>query len=386
MRFEPHPSGTQKVHVGQSARPAFYIPQLDGLRFLAFFLVFLSHNLPTGGRVGQHLGPDVQRAFSIIRDTAGFGLSLFFFLSAYLITSLLLLERKVSGTIDLRSFYLRRVLRIWPLYFSFLGAVAVVGLWRPANHISFVRFAAMSTLTGNWYSIVAGIGPFVIGPLWSISIEEQFYAIWPGVFSRLSHKAFIWFCTSLGVISLLCTAGFTYGGASSLGLWLNSLTEFIFFAADGMVALFFGAMRKPHLLYCFLMMAAGCVLWLEVEVGFGINDRTLSPMPLKAPLGYLAIAIGCALLLMGSLHFPAGSVPQWLVYLGKISYGLYVFHALAMHLVWSIPPTWHLRAPGIDLVSVFVITLMLAALSYRYLERPFLQLKRRFESVNTRPL
>jgi peptidoglycan/LPS O-acetylase OafA/YrhL len=386
MRIEQQQGVIPRVPASQSTHPAFYIPQLDGLRFLAFFLVFLSHNLPTGDKVGQHFGPDVQRALSIISETAGFGLSLFFFLSAYLITSLLLLEKAASGTIDLRSFYLRRILRIWPLYFAFLGAVAVVGLWRPTHHISILRFAAMSALTGNWYSMVAGMGPFVIGPLWSISVEEQFYAIWPWVFSQLSRKAFIGFCASLGVVSVFCTAVFTYRGATSLGLWLNSLTEFIFFAAGGMFALFIRTPRRPNLLYSSVMIAAGSVLWLAVEVCFAINARSVSPVPSKASLGYLVVALGCAFLLAGALHFPSVSVPQWLVYLGKISYGLYVFHALAMHLVWSTPLIWCLRTPGIEFVSVFVLTLIFATLSYRYLERPFLQLKRRFELVKTRPV
>jgi peptidoglycan/LPS O-acetylase OafA/YrhL len=367
-----------------SVRPKFYYPQLDCLRFMAFFLVFLHHNIPTNARVLNHLGPRFLAVTILLRDTVGFGLSLFFFLSSYLITSLLIMERRTSGTINLKSFYVRRILRIWPLYFAFLGGVALVGHWRAAEHISLPRFAAMSVLAGNWYCTVAGLGAFAIGPLWSISVEEQFYAIWPGVFRSASRKTFLWFTGGVALISIVSTGILAARGASSLGLWMNSLSEFAFFAGGGLFALMVPSIKMPNWRYALTLTGGGAVLWFVVEIFCKINDRDLQPTPIRAIVGYLLVAIGCALLLRGSLYLAPGAIPEWLIYLGKISYGLYVFHSLAMHIVRSSPASWPIRIPGVDLLTVLLITVALAALSYKFLEKPFLQLKGRFESVRTR--
>jgi peptidoglycan/LPS O-acetylase OafA/YrhL len=384
MQTEQPSSLAETESTRKAPHPAFYIPQLDCLRFLAFFLVFLHHNIPVGNKVLQHFGPSVQQMVIIIRDSAGFGLSLFFFLSSYLITTLLMLEKSTSETINLRSFYARRVLRIWPLYFAFLALVAIVGHWCPAHHISIARFAAMSVLAGNWFSIFSGLGPFVIGPLWSISVEEQFYVIWPGMFRSLSLRTFVWFTALLGGASLVVTAILAHRGSTSLDLWMNSVSECIFFAGGGLLALLVRAHRRPDLRYAVLMMIGGGALWFILEATCKINDRNIQPTPFDAAGGYLLAAIGCTLLIVGALHFPTRLVPGPMVYLGKISYGLYVFHALAMYLGRRIPRSWVFRVPGLELIVEFLITLALAAVSYKYFEKPFLKLKRRFELVKTR--
>jgi|SRR5271166_1274435 len=370
--------------IRKSADPAFYVPQLDCLRFLAFFLVFLHHNIPVGNSTAQHVGAGFRHVLEIVRDTVGFGLSLFFFLSSYLITKLLVLEKNSKKTISLRSFYIRRILRIWPLYFAFLVTTAIIGHWLPSAHISIARFAAMSLLAGNWYSIFAGMGPFIIAPLWSISVEEQFYTVWPSAFRLFTRTAFIWFAVLVGAISLTATAILAYRGSTSLDLWMNSFSESIFFATGGLLALLGGDERKPNLLYAIPMIVGCGTIWLAAEAICKINDRDVQPTPLHAASGYLLVAIGCALLLTGSLYFPSRLVPRWLIYLGKISYGLYVFHALAMYIVRNALDSLARKLPGINLAIIFLITMVLSAFSYKYFEKPFLRLKSRFELVKTR--
>src|SRR3954463_14084740 len=96
-------------------RSAFYRPELDALRFFAFFAVFVHHTLPHDPTkyAAQHL----PGFLAVVAGAGAFGVDLFFLLSAYLITSLLLRERRQTGKIAVRAFYLRRILRIWPLYF-----------------------------------------------------------------------------------------------------------------------------------------------------------------------------------------------------------------------------------------------------------------------------
>src|SRR5947207_1159181 len=102
--------------------PRFYRPELDGLRFFAFLAVYINHTLlldPARGELWK-------RALGSIGTAGAFGVDLFFALSAYLITELLLREQKARGRIDVPAFYLRRMLRIWPLYFVFLGAMVAI--------------------------------------------------------------------------------------------------------------------------------------------------------------------------------------------------------------------------------------------------------------------
>src|SRR5579871_6137530 len=107
----------------------FYQPELDALRFFAFFGVFLFHAAPRYIEFYDHAGAPRWLGNLLISafGAGAFGVDLFFALSAYLITSLLLRERNATGTLDLRGFYMRRILRIWPLYFAFIAFAAIFG-------------------------------------------------------------------------------------------------------------------------------------------------------------------------------------------------------------------------------------------------------------------
>ena len=105
-----------------ASQPRYYRPELDVLRFAAFFMVFLSHVVPGEEALFERAGVPSSLARSIIFAAAGgaFGVDLFFALSSFLITTLLLREHQNFGRIDVPRFYARRILRIWPLYFAFL--------------------------------------------------------------------------------------------------------------------------------------------------------------------------------------------------------------------------------------------------------------------------
>ena len=131
----------------------FYRPELDVLRFLAFLLVFLHHGISTSVRT-------IENA----RAAMGLGLSIFFVLSSYLISDLLTRESVSTGNIHLASFYLRRILRIWPLYICFGLAIFSAERWLDPPAFSVGRLAAYLLLAGNWYSAKFGMGttPIII--------------------------------------------------------------------------------------------------------------------------------------------------------------------------------------------------------------------------------
>src|SRR6266540_138960 len=125
------------VNISRPLTGRFYHPELDVLRFFAFFLAFLHHSLPHHPEFysGMGISPAVAAALAAVGATGAFGVNLFFLLSSYLITELLIRERHRFGHIDLRAFYIRRVLRIWPLYFFFLAFAWALQWIVPSQHI-----------------------------------------------------------------------------------------------------------------------------------------------------------------------------------------------------------------------------------------------------------
>ncbi len=128
----------------RSAQERFYHPELDILRFAAFFLIFLHHSIPHVpdfySKMG--VGPALTTTLCAMGAAGAFGVELFFLLSAYLVTELMLRERALRGQVDLKSFYLRRSLRIWPLYLFFLALAWSMQWWVPGQHIGWKAMLA----------------------------------------------------------------------------------------------------------------------------------------------------------------------------------------------------------------------------------------------------
>jgi peptidoglycan/LPS O-acetylase OafA/YrhL len=331
------------------------------------------------------MGATVFHALTVFRDACGFGLSLFFFLSSFLITSLLQIEKTRSGSIHLADFYKRRVLRIWPLYFFYIGGLAAVGRWIPALHVSLAKFAGLSLLAGNWYFLAAGMTGVAITHLWSISVEEQFYAVWPSIFRIVSARGLLIVTGAISVASIAGTMLLAHHGSSSLSLWLNTVIEAVFFATGGAAAILLPRRISPSRLRSVSLLCAGLLTWVAAEAFGNINDRDAAMHAWRVGPAYLLVAIGCALLLSGFLSFPAPATPRPLIYLGKISYGLYVYHALCMYLIPTYCSRWLPPVPGSQVAAIFLATVAIAACSYQWIEKPFLRLKSRFEVVRTRP-
>ena len=168
-----------------------------------------------------------------------FGVDVFFLLSAYLITELLRRERIASGAIHIRAFYVRRMLRIWPLYFGFLLLCYVLWpLFFPEARLTSGRLAAFLLLAGNWYTGQHGFTINPISPLWSISLEEQFYLFWPSLSKPWGGKALYILCPLLFALAWIALWFLTaYRAERSCTIWVNSLVQFQFFAAGGLLAL-----------------------------------------------------------------------------------------------------------------------------------------------------
>jgi peptidoglycan/LPS O-acetylase OafA/YrhL len=373
-------------------RTRFYRPELDVLRFAAFLSVFFCHLLPADPPPQvRGLSSIIWNSILAIRDAGNFGVCIFFLLSSYLITELLRRERLETNATHLRSFYMRRVLRIWPLYFVVLAVFVVGGtLWSPLR-MQPVRVLTYALLVGNWYMVIY---PLTSGPLrhlWSISVEEQFYITWPFMIKVGGMK-----CIKVVSLALLPASyltiffGSIYQSHLDVTMWLNSLVQFQFFALGALLAIYLPGIsldlsRRSRA----AMLIAGMVSWLVASGVFGIKRAGFTPHPTAMCAGYASAALGSVLIFLAVLGVASRGLPRSLVFLGKISYGLYVFQELGLSMSNSFRKAVGLASHTplhflLNAVLSLAITIAFAMLSYRYLEYPFLQLKRRFTFVESR--
>lgn len=351
----------------------FYHPELDVLRFFAFFMVFLHHAVPHDPSFWTRYGVPLPLAKIVagIGAMGAFGVDVFFALSAYLITELLLREKALIGDLDLKSFYARRILRIWPLYFFFLALAGALTFCVPGQKIGWQASLAFLFLGGNWWIVFRGFPPSVIFPLWSVSIEEQFYLFWPPVVRRLRavHMSIL----ACGMMAIAwCTRYYVvFHHAGETQVWCNTLARLDPIAAGILIAVFLrGEAPQFSTKIRVTMLALGGLCLALAANYWSIKADPLTTARVLA--GYPAVAMGAAALLVGVLSdSKAGkrksSLKNVLVYLGKISYGLYVYHVLGLMISdFTVPnaetnlPRYLLRV-GIALS----LTITFAAASFR---------------------
>jgi peptidoglycan/LPS O-acetylase OafA/YrhL len=356
----------------------FYRPELDALRFFAFTCVFSAHLTSTR--------PWVQK----IPGIGPFGMCIFFVLSSYLILTILLREREATGTVRWRKFAVRRILRIWPLYFLVLFGIYWLGHYWPSNRISGHAVLAFSFLLGNLYILQHG---WILGsanPLWSLSVEEQFYVAVPAITRFCGRRSLAAVCVAVIAIAYVVIAWLGHRGAApNPRVWINSFVQFQFFAAGGLIALrFYDRPVALQLLTRCAVAVSGLGLWWIASRIFQLFSLTPST-PQQLVCGYLMTLLGTILIFISVLDLPL-RIPQRLTYLGKISYGLYLFHDLCINVVLRPPPRWpqlpylqHHKLIGVPVA--FALTVATAAISYHFFERPILKYKEHFETIHTRP-
>jgi peptidoglycan/LPS O-acetylase OafA/YrhL len=361
------------------ATPLFvsgYIPQFDGLRGLAILLVLIGHSgyleaLPHAGML----------------EYARFGVDLFFVLSGFLITGILM-DSKGSGHY-FRNFYARRVLRIWPLYYLVLFIVFVVApVFAPSMR---------STVTGIWPAFIFYVQnivffhretyPFGLGPTWSLAVEEQFYLTWPVLIFLLRKQTLAIVAVSLVAMSLsLRLAGFFHGAPAGF-IHTFTLSRLDAIAFGSLAALW---LRSPSCTLTGLRVRAFQFLGLGVT---GVVVARILMHRNSSIVGYTFLAIAFTGLLGISLASdPRSSLlgrslsARWLRYVGRISYGIYLLHYPLFNL-WA----RFIGCPGLDqsnqvgrnllaFAGQILLAMIAASISWSFFEEPILRLKELFPS------
>lgn len=347
----------------------FYIPSLDGIRAVAVLIVFLSH-------AGLALAP------------GGFGVTVFFFLSGYLITTLLRREHDRSQRIDFKNFYMRRVLRIFPPFYTVLF-LAVTASWLLGVYAEFSELQGRALLSqvfhySNYHNVQFGNQFMALGTevYWSLAVEEHFYLLFPLLYAFLrrcklssSRQAIVFLAICAAVLLWRCLLVFGMG----------AVYERIFFATDT---------RIDSILF-------GCIMAVAGNPAMD-QDRQISERNLKyrlLPLGLVLLASsllirvdvfrdtfrysiqGIALypIFVAAIRFPDWSLFKvlnwnWVRFVGVLSYSLYLVHFVVIKALAQVMPGLGLLASGI---LALVISILISYAIYRFAELPAAQLKKK---------
>ena len=354
-----------------------YIPALDGLRALSILLVMGFHQLgPATGWLGQKL-------------SGWAGVDLFFIISGFLISSILLKERDRDGTFSLKNFYVRRWLRICPAYYLFLAFMFGFMLWRGQHDYSAFAIAGLY-LTNIDMSAAWGLLPPRSGLIhtWSLSVEEQFYLLWPAALLLVKDRALK---VSLGIIAAvycwrlyLITAGVSWMRISvGLDTKLDSLMLGVLAALLWRMPRVQSALKKFFANPIAQWGSAGVVVTALAFLGHpSLTEQAEQMMfwALKMPVTLVAMTG----LLLAILANPTSAFGKFLstrpmVFVGRLSYSLYLWHIIV-----NFPETnaifesvCHHRKYVVEF-SKYAVCFAIACGSYYLVEQPFLKLKSRF--------
>jgi peptidoglycan/LPS O-acetylase OafA/YrhL len=372
-----------------------YFPELDGMRFIAFLLVYFFHGGVPALVLPKLVGSNVSNA---LRVNGGYGVQLFFILSGYLITTLLLREEARYGRIALRAFWIRRILRIWPLYYLilFIGFFIV---WPLENSFRLSQFAsvlrthllAFSLFLGNWsMALIAPLNCDALSVLWSVCVEEQFYLVVPLLIALVArrHRTLLVGILMAGSIAVR----FVCASRSGLPLIIvfNTFAQFDTLLSGVMLALLMGWERdRPRLALCLSglqwpIYAAGAWLLSQDSLGQGsVWHRTWDLVWVwMCGVGIVVVAVWGNGWLQKALSYSR------IVWLGKISYGLYMYHEIALWVRrWIIEKVdWFPNMDELLAIATFALVIAMAAASYYGYERWFLVWKRAWTRVPSRPV
>ena len=378
----------------QKARKSIYFPNLNSIRFIAALLVVI-HHIEQFKSV-LHIYPN-SMANPVINYFGPLGVRLFFVLSGFLITYLLFVEMEVSGTISIKKFYIRRALRIWPLYYLIVLLAFLVipqffpGLILPqpeAAHTHPVLWKVFSVslfvfFLPNFALVFIGIVPFA-SHLWSIGTEEQFYFIWPVLMKFFKNK----FALLLSVILCYLAASFTFSHFENSDInWLRILGRYwqAFpidnMAIGGVFALIVysssDAFRrvKDFIFNRFVQVVTLVVLLACICTAVVLPVEVLNYEFYSILFGILIANLAANDKRILNLEYPVFN------YLGKISYGLYMYHPVMIVVSINILQRFNVLNNYLLYPLATLSTILVAGLSYRFFEQQFIRRKKSYSTV-----
>lgn len=346
--------------------------------------VFASLNGMRGLCIASVVWHHVCTDQSIVLLTRGFlGVDMFFVLSGFLIVTLLLREKTLTGSISLTNFYARRTLRIFPIYYLVLLSLFLLYLVFRSNTDAFTEYLRslpfLVTYTSNWIEERSAN----MGIMWSLATEEQFYLVWPLI--ERSFPPFLITITLTFVIALnqLINFGFLdsafaslYGHVPHLSILDTTFTPIALGAvlahllhehSTFQVCVRFLAERRTQVFLVSTLLVL-LALWPADLSGMG---RVLIQVNMMLLLGTLVVREDNSL--RSLLTLPP------LAYLGTVSYGLYMYHMFVLHVIHALTDRFDYEAPpSVYFLLTLSLSTFVAGVSFAYIESPLLRLKSRF--------
>jgi peptidoglycan/LPS O-acetylase OafA/YrhL len=382
------------LHPTPDVKPRIFFPNLDGLRFISFMLVFGFHIHKTIHDKYLLNGiemPAVFKVLQVIFKNGQLGVNLFFVLSGFLITFLLIKEKELKGRISVGKFYMRRILRIWPLFYLciFTGFIlfplisASLGLkdTENANPVYYLFFI------NNFDVINSGFpNALILGILWSVAVEEQFYLCWPLLLFLVPARYLKHLC--IGIIAASILFRFFHRDNQSV-LYFHTFAVIGDMALGGLLACFTSYESKfknaivnlPRK-YIFVLYLAAIVLVvfkqrIFISTGLIVFERLLFALF----FGFIILEQNFA-----NNSFFKFSRVKLMSKLGVYTYGLYCLHFIGIYLALLLVNqfSFKMSAGSIFLLQpllALAITMVLSILSYHYFEKRFLTYKGRFAII-----
>ena len=339
------------------------LPALDGVRAIAAFLVVFYH-------------------FGLQGSPGGLGVLVFFVLSGFLITWLLLKENEQFGGVSLRDFYIRRALRIFPAFYCY-AVLAIIALVFFNRRIIVGEVASALLYVNDYYAAIRGNAGTPFSHTWSLGIEEQFYLVWPLLFLTLRHDSkkmasvlagiilALWAYRETLIIGFSVPQGYIY---SAFDTRVDHLMIGCLLAVVLRAQLFPSAWRLLCGVPALSVVTAGLIVLTSVA-------EYLHGAAFRDTVSFVVHPVLVALLIPQLIAFRASPLWGWLNwpairFLGRISYSVYLYQQVAMEPAKILLASYPLPIR----LSVAVGAVILAATgSYFLVERPFLRLKARFQ-------
>jgi peptidoglycan/LPS O-acetylase OafA/YrhL len=370
-----------------------YFQNLDVLRFIAAFMVVIAHGYEAiKGNFGlpkslQGEFPNQSSTFWFYIENAignfGFGVDIFFLISGFLITYLLIKEKEVAGRISLKDFYIRRTLRIWPLYYFIIILGPLLVKWTGSTPEP--NYLAQIFFVGNFNIIQTQQWVFPFAHYWSICVEEHFYLLWPFLVAFIPNKKLpAVFCTVIFTSILWRFYMSMNNHYNYYHFYLHTLSRLDVLAIGALLG--YAHSQKPFevnipgyiriLIYLLIVL-----LFLTDHINSynGVFNSTLKKYFYVTLTG---LAIGS--FLFGKNNVLAPEKRNIFHYFGKVSYGIYMYHNVLINIV-LIKIMWPIHSinQGLFILIYVPLCLIIPVISYELMEKPFLKLKKRFEIIRT---
>jgi peptidoglycan/LPS O-acetylase OafA/YrhL len=357
-----------------------FLPGLNGIRAIAAIAVIISH---TNGSL-QNFGLEKARYL----DLAGFGVTMFFSLSGFLITYLLLIEKKQNNSIDIKKFYLRRVLRIWPLYYLYLIIIFLIYKYANIGNVYFLYLALLPNFVNlfigefNWQK-PSHPAMFNLGHYWSLGVEEQFYAIWPWIISKVKNLFIFLLCFPLVFLSIKIAFTFLHFPAE--------VQNFLHYSRFGCLAL--GGLGAYLYFNDFAIIKFLQQRYVEVFAWIILLIISVNKFHIFSIIDHEIVTVITFIIIVNQLKSTSKLVNlenTIFDYLGKISFGLYVFNPLVISTLAFVYK--YITFDKIEntllknclvYLSVLTLNIVIAHISYHYFEKWFLKFKSKFTTIES---